>query len=93
MLNGDEFQKTVDMASGFILDSGDALKRIPAGFPADSAYAEYFKLKDYFLMKFVDDAFILSDNLLENVVEEYKKTFAFNTLLNKVVDYAHEDNL
>ena len=93
MLNGDEFQKAIDVASGFKLDTSDALKRIPAGFPADSPYAEYFKLKDYFLMKFVDEAFIMSDNLLENVVQEYKKTFAFNNLLNKVVDYAHEENL
>ncbi|PKO96825.1 MAG: TIGR02453 family protein [Bacteroidetes bacterium HGW-Bacteroidetes-7] len=93
MLNGKEFQKTIDIAYGFKLDSGDALKRIPAGFPADNEYSEYFKLKDYFLMKFVDDSFILGDNLLERTVNEYKKTLAFNSLLNKVVDYAYEDNL
>lgn len=93
MLNGKEFQETIDMASGFKLDIGDALKRIPTGFPADNEYAEYFKLKDYFLMKFVDDSFILGENLLERTVNEYKKTLAFNTLLNKVVDYAYEDNL
>lgn len=93
MLNGKEFQETIDIASGFKLDSGDALKRIPTGFPADSEYSEYFKLKDYFLMKFVDDSFILDENLLERTVNEYKKTLAFNTLLNKVVDYAYEDNL
>lgn len=92
MLNGQEFQRTIDSAKGFKLDSGDALKRIPAGFPADSPYAEYFKLKDYFLMKFVEDDFILADDLLERVLNEYKKTLEFNTLLNKIVDYAFENN-
>lgn len=92
MLNGLGFQETIDHAAGFVLDSGDSLKRVPAGFPADSPYAEYFKLKDYFLMKFVDDDFLLAEGLLERTLEEYKKTLPFNNLLNKVVDYAFENS-
>lgn len=88
MLNGREFKEAIDIASNFKLDQSDALKRVPARFPADSEYAGYFKLKDYFLMQHIDDAFILSDDLVGNAVREFKKALTFNNLLNKVVAYA-----
>jgi len=76
------------------MDSGDALKRVPSGFPANSQFADYLKLKNYFLVQYVDDSFILSDKLLENTIREYKKTLVFNNLLNLSVDYAnHNSNL
>ncbi len=89
MLNGKEFLKTIVSADKFSLDTSDALKRVPAGFPADSKYAEYFKLKDFFLVQRVDDSFILSNNLLNNVVAEFQKTLAFNSLINKAVSFSY----
>jgi len=92
MLNGKQFEEAVNIAKGFKLDSSSSLKRIPAGFPSDSEYAEYFKLKDFFLTKFLDDAFLTNENLIENTVREYKKTIAFNNLLNRAATYASEQN-
>ncbi|MDP3437819.1 MAG: DUF2461 domain-containing protein [Bacteroidales bacterium] len=89
MLNGEKFLEAISAAKGFNLDSGDALKRVPAGFPAESQYADFFKLKNYFLVQYVDDNFILSDKLLEYTIREYKKTLVFNNLLNLSVDYAN----
>ena len=89
MLNGEKLLKAVSVANGFNLDSGDALKRVPSGFPADSQFAEFFKLKNYFLVQYVDDNFISSNNLLENTILEYKKTLVFNNLLNMCVDYSN----
>jgi hypothetical protein len=43
------------------------------------------------LCKRVDDAFLLSDHLLENTLEAYQGTVAFNTWLNEAVKYALED--
>ena len=88
LLNGKEFQEAIDIAAKFKLDLSDALKRVPAGFPSDSKYEGYFKLRDYFLMQHIDDAFILSDDLVGNTVREFKKTLTFNNLLNKAVAYA-----
>ncbi len=94
MLNGDKFLEAISAAKGFKMDSGDALKRVPSGFPATSQFANYLKLKNYFLVQYVDDSFILSDKLLENTIREYKKTLVFNNLLNLSVDYAnHNSNL
>ncbi|OFY90096.1 MAG: hypothetical protein A2266_07225 [Bacteroidetes bacterium RIFOXYA12_FULL_40_10] len=89
MLNGEKFLEAVSVAKGFNLDSGDALKRVPSGFPADSQFAEFFKLRNYFLVKYIDNNFLFSNNLLENTILEYKKTLLFNNLLNTCVDYSN----
>jgi len=89
MLNGERFIEAVKAAEGFNLDISDLLKRVPSGFPVDSHYAEYFKLKNYFLVQYVDDSFLFSKNLLEKTVAEYKKTLALNNILNMCVDYSN----
>lgn len=93
MLNGKQFAEAIDVARCFALDRSNALKKIPGGFPADSEYAEYFKLRDYFLSQYLDDAFILSENLLENTLREFKKTLIFNNLMNRAAAYAYESDL
>lgn len=90
MLNGEIFLEAVNIARKFTLDTSSSLKRVPAGFPSDSMYSEYFKLKDYFLSQRVDDEFLLSDKLLENTVNEFKKTLVFNNLINRAARYAYD---
>lgn len=92
MLNGEEFLSLANKAQGFELNSDNMLKRVPTGFPAESKFSNYFKYKDYFLVKPIDDSFLLSQNLLENTVEEFKKTLEFNNLLNKAANYAFEES-
>lgn len=89
MLNGEKFLEAVSVANGFNLDRGDALKRVPSGFPAESEFADFFKLKNYFLVQYLNDSFILSDKLLENTIREYKKTLVFNAILNNSVEFAN----
>jgi len=90
MLNGEFFFEAVNIARKFNLDSSSSLKKVPAGFPSDSKYAQYFKLKDYFLSQRVDDAFILNDNLINNTLAEFKSTLVFNNLINKAAKYAYD---
>ena len=92
MLNGEEFLNLAHKASGFKLNSDNMLKRVPTGFPADSKFVDYFKYKDYFLVQSIDDTFVLSHNLLENTIKEFKKTYEFNNLLNKAANYAFEES-
>ena len=65
--------------------------RAPAGFPSDSPYVEYLKLKDVYLEKFVDDRFMLQADLVESVARELRATMPFIALLNRAVDYAREE--
>ena len=89
-LNGEQFEETIGLAKGFNLELGDSLKRVPNGYPADFKYAQYLKLKDFFLSRFVDDNFMTSPDLVERAVKEFRKTLEFHQLLNKVTDYALE---
>jgi uncharacterized protein (TIGR02453 family) len=89
-LNGDTFEATILEAKDFKLEDSQALKKVPRGFPSDFAYAEYLKLKNPCLYKYVDDDFLLNKNLLENTLKAYRNTVSFNTWLNKAVRYALE---
>lgn len=91
VLNGDKFEETLRDIGGFVLEDSQALKKVPRGYPADSPYAEYLKLKNPCLCKSVDEAFILDKNLLENTLKAFKTTVAFNTWLNKAVKYAYDE--
>ncbi|MCX6309786.1 MAG: DUF2461 family protein, partial [Bacteroidia bacterium] len=68
-----------------------ALKKVPRGFPADSPWAEYLKLKNPCLMKPFNDTYLLSDALLENTLEDFSHTVNFNNWLNKAVEYALDE--
>jgi uncharacterized protein (TIGR02453 family) len=87
-MNGASFEAAVKKAKGFVLEDSQALKKVPKGFAADSPWAEYLKLKNPCLFKSFDDAYLLSDDLLEKTLEAYRPTVEFNNWLNKAVEYA-----
>ena len=89
--NGAEFLATVKKAKGFNLGTANKLKRIPVGYKAGHEMEEYLKLKDVYLEKFVGEGYLLDPDLLENVVADFKSTYAFSALLNKCVEYAREE--
>lgn len=90
MLNGEKFNEAIEKAKGFSMDQSESLKKVPSGFPSDSPDAHLLKLKNYFLVKPFDNNFLSDKNLLENTLNEFKKTKEFNDLLNRSVDYAFE---
>lgn len=91
--NGEEFLAAVRKAKGFVLEceEGRRLKRVPTGFSAESPYAEYLKFKDINLMRFLDDARVTQDGLLEYVLAAYEPTVDFVRILNRAVLYAYEE--
>ena len=89
-LNGDVFEETLRSAAGFRLDDDQLLKKVPRGYPADSPYAEYLKLKNPVLCNSVDESFLLDKHLLDNTVESFRTTAPFIAWLNKAVKYALE---
>lgn len=89
-LNGDNFESAVREAKSFVLEDNQALKKVPRGYPADYKYAEYLKMKNPSVYKRVDDAFLFSDQFVENALAAFRETVSFNTLLNKAVQFAYD---
>ena len=88
--NGNKLTSLIQKAKGFNLSQGSKLKRVPLGYSQDNEFAEYLKLKDIYLEQFVDDDFILNPNLLENVVNEFRKTYDFLKFLNDAAEFAYD---
>jgi len=85
------FLAAVAKAKGFSMDDNEKLRKVPKGFPEDFEYAELLKYKDYSIMRFMDDKYILSPQLLENVLSEYRATSDFVKMLNRAIDYAKKE--
>lgn len=88
-LNGDAFASAVAEAEaeGFRMQ-GEALRRMPVGYPADHPYAGWLRLKDIDLVHPADDAFMRDDGLLERLVAKFRSAYAITSLLNRCVAYA-----
>ncbi len=89
--HGAELEAAICAATGFTLCRDNALKRVPAGFPADHPYAEYLKLKDVLLEKSFDNKQLLAGHLLERTLEDFHRTIPFINQLNRAVEYAFEE--
>lgn len=85
--NGEEFEKAVKEAKGFAVDFTSKLQRVPKGFPAESNFADYLKLKEFDLIAPVE----VDEKLLEKVLTKFKTTKHFNDLLNRAAQYAREE--
>ncbi len=89
--NGEEVVKAIGKAKGFSIDRSNQLKRTPAGYPADTPYDEYLRLKDFYLVKTLSDDYILADDPAKHVAADFRTTYEFVTLLNRAADFAHEN--
>ena len=91
--HGEELTQAIRAASGFRLDTSNRLKRVPTGFPSDSEYADLLKQKDFCLEKNISEELILSDTLVEYLVEEFRRTQPFIAQLNRAIQYAYEEGM
>lgn len=89
--NGGELLAAVAKAKSFRLNTDNMLKRVPAGFPVDNPYAEYLKMKDFYVQMRVDNDFMESADLLERSIAAFRETYELNVMLNRVIDYAREE--
>jgi uncharacterized protein (TIGR02453 family) len=93
MGGGDFRQILAGLASGLELDMQDALKKVPKGFPADSPDAEFFKLKNFCLLKSLDKDFILTPNLSAAILDIFKTGKPFLDYINRAIDYCREESI
>lgn len=89
----DEFQHDVLAKADkrFEVDWSDALKRVPKPYDATAPYADWMRLKAHCLNAYVDDAFILADDLAQRVAALFRTTQPFIDYINRAVDYAAEE--
>ncbi|MBP8777704.1 MAG: DUF2461 domain-containing protein [Bacteroidaceae bacterium] len=85
--NGAGFLQAIAQAEGFKLQGNSSLMRVPAGYPKDSEYAEYLKLKDFSLMASLPEKVLLGKDLLEYAVLHFRQAKEFNDLLNRAINY------
>lgn len=90
MVNGAHFDATIKAMRQFSFES-DMMKKVPSGYDPLYEYSEYLKCRNFLMVKHVDDAYMLSPNLLENVLEAFKETVEFNNILNMAIDYSLEE--
>lgn len=89
--NGDKIQQAMEKAPGFVLDQSQKLKKVPRDFPSDTKYGEYLKLKDFTIMKPMNDKFMLAKDLVEQCTAEFRRVKEFNDILNRAVEFAYEE--
>ena len=92
-LGGGDFRKILDgTAPGLVLDTSESLKKVPKGFPAEGPDAEFFKLKNFCLIKYVDDGFMLSPNLVNDALAVFKTGKPFLDYVNRAIEYCQEES-
>ncbi len=90
--NGAEMRSAIAAAHGYRMDERSMLKKMPQGFPAESEFSDLLRLKEFDLMKFVDEEFLTADCLLERTLDEFRMLQPFVAILNRSVEYAYEMN-
>ena len=77
--------------TGFLPDTQNKLMRVPKGYPADSPWAEYLKMKDFSFYSPVDESWLLAPGLVDRAVEMFRPTVEINKIVNRAVQFAHEE--
>lgn len=79
-------------AEGFTLDDEQKLKRVPRGFDADKPYSDFFRYKNFCLVKNKPEEYLLAKDFKEKLLSELSTTKPFLHLLNRAIEYALENN-
>lgn len=88
---GRTLEDAINRAKGYVLDDSMKLKRVPRGYEADRPYSEYLKYKNLCLLKYVDTAYLGSDNLANEIVADFMSTKDFLEFINRAVSF-HIEN-
>ena len=90
MTEGDGFAEAIRTAEGFEVDWSSALKRMPQGWSAEDAHSEYYRLRNYVVVKMVDKEYFLQPDAISHIASDLRCTRPFNDILNRAIQYAHE---
>lgn len=90
MTEGDAFVESIEAATGFEVDWSSALKRMPQGWSAEDQHSEYYRLRNFLLVKLVDKEYFLRPDAIQQAAKDMQCTRTFNDTLNRAIEYARE---
>ena len=90
--NGDgDFEQALRQAPDFQLDNDNKLKRVPNGYPRDTAFSEYLKYRTYCLVCSPGKDFALTNNLAERTIELFRTTYPFVEYINRAIAFTRDE--
>ena len=90
MTEGDHFVEAINQAKGFEIDWSTAYKRMPQGWSAEDKHSEYYRLRNYVLVKVVNREYMEAEDYFERAIADLTTTKEFNDTLNRSIEYARE---
>ncbi|MBR3774533.1 MAG: DUF2461 domain-containing protein [Alistipes sp.] len=90
MTEGEAFVESIEAATGFEVDWSSALKRMPQGWSAEDQHSEYYRLRNFLLVKLVDKEYFLRPDAIQQAAKDMQCTRPFNDTLNRAIEYARE---
>lgn len=90
MTEGEAFVESIEAAAGFEVDWSSALKRMPQGWSAEDQHSEYYRLRNFLLVKLVDKEYFLRPDAIQQAAKDMQCTRPFNDTLNRAIEYARE---
>lgn len=88
--DGASFEDAIKKAKNFTLDTSCSLSKTPKDFPKNTPYDYLLRLKQYNLTQAMPKEMLFSRHMIEWVLEEFKTSLDFNTLLNRAALFAKE---
>lgn len=88
--DGASFEDAIKKAKNFTLDTSCSLSKTPKDFPKNTPYDYLLRLKQYNLIQAMPREMLFSRHMIEWVLEEFKTSLDFNTLLNRAALFAKE---
>lgn len=87
LYDGASFEKAIQKAKKFTLDTSCSLTKNPKDFPKETQYDYLLRLKQFNLIQPFPENMIYDDHLIEWALEEFKTTLDFNNLLNRAATF------
>lgn len=89
--NGDGLMKAIADSNGFSIYKERVLKRNPKDFPAGHKYDELLRLQDFGVAKTMTERDLLSPNLLQRSLDDFRSIRPLVDILNRAVQYAYDE--
>ncbi len=89
--NGDGIMAAIEQANGFSLYKERVLKRNPKDFPAGHKYDELLRMQDLGVAKTLTESDLLSPDLLQHTLDDFRSIHPLVEILNRAVQYAYDE--
>ena len=89
--NGDGLMAAIGQSNGFLIYRERVLKRNPKDFPSGHKYDELLRLQDFGVAKTMTERDLLSPDLLQRSLDDFRSIRPLVDILNRAVQYAYDE--